>query len=234
MRILGKAVFAVLASLSGLAQAQTPTPPVTQIITFEDVVGWPDGDYPGVYGEFGSGGYNFDLRGESATVIRGDVQRCGPGCPLPGSHYVLAPGAQYGPLPVFTMSAPGNVPFTFRGFDGAGTYAFPSPYTNYIPDQFDVVGTRADGSTVTQSFAINKTLNDDGLLTFTTYQANANFTNLVSLRFTTSGTPDPLRNGFSIDNIVVGAVPEPETYALMLLGLAGVAALARRRSVRNR
>lgn len=41
-----------------------------------------------------------------------------------------------------------------------------------------------------------------------------------------------LVNSVTID-VQVGAVPEPQTYALMLAGLAGVALLARRRSVRK-
>jgi len=36
-------------------------------------------------------------------------------------------------------------------------------------------------------------------------------------------------NGMQFDNINVGAVPEPESYALMLAGLVGVAAAMRRR-----
>lgn len=47
---------------------------------------------------------------------------------------------------------------------------------------------------------------------------------ITSIEFVSNG------NAFETDNHAVTAVPEPETYALMLLGLAAVGATVRRRS----
>lgn len=51
-------------------------------------------------------------------------------------------------------------------------------------------------------------------------------TGLSSVTWQTVGGADPWNQW---DNVTVGAIPEPGTYALMALGLAGVAAAARRR-----
>ncbi|MGZ5891619.1 MAG: FxDxF family PEP-CTERM protein, partial [Caldimonas sp.] len=59
--------------------------------------------------------------------------------------------------------------------------------------------------------------------------------NSPSMLLTISGVSLPARNAYiGLDNVtvtpgVVGAVPEPETYALMLAGLAAIGSLARRR-----
>jgi hypothetical protein len=56
-----------------------------------------------------------------------------------------------------------------------------------------------------------------------TFKANGQ----TKLTFTATGTSDSL--GTSLDNISVTAVPEPETYAMMLAGLGLVGFAARRR-----
>ncbi len=61
-----------------------------------------------------------------------------------------------------------------------------------------------------------------------------NWSNINSVTFSASGG---IQHGgysgagthFAVDNITINAVPEPETYAMMLAGLAGLAAVARRR-----
>jgi hypothetical protein len=77
-------------------------------------------------------------------------------------------------------------------------------------------GTKADTSTVTKSFTF--TNNNWGTLTF-----GANFTNLASLKWSQGLTV------YAVDNLNVTAVPEPETYAMMLAGLGLVGLAARRR-----
>jgi hypothetical protein len=53
----------------------------------------------------------------------------------------------------------------------------------------------------------------------------------VTLRFKARGASDSV--GGSLDNVSVTAVPEPDSYALMLAGLGLMAAIARRRSKRK-
>jgi len=56
---------------------------------------------------------------------------------------------------------------------------------------------------------------------------------ITGLTFAADGSFNGTMTPLTVD-VVVGAVPEPETYALMLAGLAAVAALGRRRSRRIR
>ena len=77
-------------------------------------------------------------------------------------------------------------------------------------------GTRADHSTVTQSFAVN----DGAPATF----AFSGFSNLTAVTWSN----DAMYHQF--DNIHVAAVPEPESYAMFLAGLGMFGFMARRRS----
>jgi hypothetical protein len=109
---------------------------------------------------------------------------------------------------------------------------------NFEPYALQVTGLRADGSTVSQSFLFD--LQYDGAGALPDYQSaalSASFQDLVSARFQVIA--DPSCSGecfapadFSIDNLAlspVAAIPEPNSLALMLLPLAMMAALARRR-----
>jgi len=77
-------------------------------------------------------------------------------------------------------------------------------------------GTKLDHSTVTQTF----TVNDGAPQTFTF----AGFTNLASVTW----SDNAMYHQF--DNVNVAAVPEPETYAMLLAGLGLIGFMARRRA----
>ncbi|MBL8554606.1 MAG: PEP-CTERM sorting domain-containing protein [Phenylobacterium sp.] len=90
--------------------------------------------------------------------------------------------------------------------------------------------TKAGGGTVTQSFTFDQT---PGLKTFA---FNTDFQNVVSVSWggdlNSNGTSP---YGVQLDNIVVGeavtgGVPEPATWALMILGFGAAGAALRRRS----
>ena len=85
--------------------------------------------------------------------------------------------------------------------------------------------------------------NGQNLGDFTSYAVLGSFANAVFTPFTLGGTSDlilgfndGMRVDSDYDDIVVGlkvaAIPEPETYALMLAGLAAVGFVSRRRSRR--
>ena len=90
--------------------------------------------------------------------------------------------------------------------------------------QIQVVGTYADNSTTVQVF--NLDLVKSPLLGMETFTLNNSFAGgLKKVVFTgIGGNPE-----FSLDNIAVAAVPEPETYALLLAGLGLMGTVARRR-----
>jgi hypothetical protein len=113
---------------------------------------------------------------------------------------------------------------------------------NFEPYALQVTGVKADGSTVSQSFLFD--LQYDGAGPVADYQSaalTASFQDLLSARFQV--IVDPFCTGecfapadFSLDNVAlspVAAIPEPSTAALMLLPLAMLAAMARRRRLQN-
>jgi hypothetical protein len=120
---------------------------------------------------------------------------------------------------------------SLQSFDFAEFGAF----ANFEPYALQVTGVYADGSTVAQSFIFD--LLYDGAGAVADYQRAtlpASFQNLASARFQVIA--DPLCTGecfapadFSLDNVVLSPIPEPGTTALMLLPLALLAALSRRR-----
>lgn len=110
------------------------------------------------------------------------------------------------------LSQVGNGAFALYSVDLSVTYP------NLTEDGVDVsfTGIRNDSSTVTQTFHVL----DGAPQTF----SFAGFTNLASVRWTNTASYH------QFDNINVAAVPEPETYALMLAGLGLIGFAARRRA----
>jgi PEP-CTERM motif len=194
------------------------------VVDFENVAAYASGN-------FSSGGFDFSLNGLASAVVK--QQYCGPSCPLNGSNYALAPYGDYNGTPSsLSMTKTGGGTFSFYGFDGSASFNFNqwgSGSAHYIPNQIDVVGVQSNGNHIAQSFLINKNSNAADTLSFTSYTANNSFNDLVSLSFSSSGSSQALYNGFSVDNIQVAPVPEPETYALMGLGLLGLLATRRRK-----
>ncbi|MTV40968.1 PEPxxWA-CTERM sorting domain-containing protein [Duganella radicis] len=80
------------------------------------------------------------------------------------------------------------------------------------------------GAKADHSATVQQTFNYTG--TWTTFNFNASFSGLSSLTW----QQGPALGGkFEFDNINVTAVPEPETYAMLLAGLGLVGVAARRR-----
>jgi len=114
-----------------------------------------------------------------------------------------------GATPLATTTLTGASAFSIGSIDLRRGFSFSNWSVTFT-------GTKADASTVTQSFSLNNT-------NWNTFTFGAGFSNLTSL----SWDEGALRV-YAFDNINVTAVPEPETYAMMLAGL-GLVALARRR-----
>lgn len=123
---------------------------------------------------------------------------------------------------------------SLRSFDFAEFGAF----VNFEPYALQVTGVYADGSTVAQSFVFDRQYDGAGALAdYQSATLSASFQNLASARFQVIA--DPFCTGecfapadFSLDNLAlspVAAIPEPNSAALMLLPLAALAVLSRRR-----
>jgi hypothetical protein len=88
-------------------------------------------------------------------------------------------------------------------------------------DLYDIRFLLNDGSTTEKTFAFGA---GSHRYTFSTGAINQDF--YTHLEFFAQNST------FSVDNIsVMAAVPEPESWAMLLVGLAGIGGLARRRKV---
>ena len=111
-----------------------------------------------------------------------------------------------------TLTTINGKPFAIQSIDLAEMYLGSRPPTE--PTTF--IGTLFGGGTVTQTFDVSNT-------SFQTYLFGGNFSGLTSVSWTaTTDTPQ-------FANINVSAVPEPSTWAMMILGFAGLGFMAYRR-----
>ncbi|WP_338849451.1 PEP-CTERM sorting domain-containing protein [Massilia sp. W12] len=208
------ALASLLSGFAAFAQAET--------VNFEDVTRFSTGN-------FTSGSFSFFMSGTASVIY--NAQYCGPSCPVNGSNIALMPyGNLSNQLGYLRMSKADGSTFSLNSFDGAASFNFNESGTkHYIPLQIDAVGITANGAQVTQSFAIDRDT-PSGPLAFTNFTFNSAFSNLSSVTFSASGSSHPFYNGLAIDNInTAAAVPEAETYAMMLAGLAALGLFSKRK-----
>jgi len=142
----------------------------------------------------------------------------------------------------YTASASG-------GFFGAGTVVNPWLSTNDAPDSITFSGfgggARAIGANFFDSSASGSFAAGSVLLVATnslgetlsqsilgaTTSSFLGFVSTAALASLTLSAVQPAGGSLwpTVDNLTIAAIPEPETYALMLAGLAAISAIARRR-----
>gem|GEM_PF-2421331 len=112
--------------------------------------------------------------------------------------------------------------FSLSSLDLAG---FPTSSEGTI----QVIGTFADSSTISTTFTLDGVVDgSDGRIDFETFSLGADWINLVSARIVNTD-PNANQGLFSVDNINIIPVPEPETYAMLLAGLGLLGFMARGR-----
>ncbi len=160
----------------------------------------------------------FAIRSNSAGSyqgIVGNTYTCGPACPDNGTNYLLAHGAG------FNFAAVKGSAFSLNSFHGGEAHM---GATGLWAKNIQVTGTLASGGTVVQSFALDWIQDAQGpAADFQQFNLNG-FSNLTSVSFTGIGG----NNFFTLDNLNVSEVPEPASFALLGLGLLGLA-LSRRK-----
>lgn len=205
-------VFAVSALFAtSAAQAQTT-------IDFEDV---PTGACAGSFATLVSRGYSFSGIDDGIFICDANLAQ----------HNTSPALINANARSVVTMTKQGGGTFSLTSFFAGGrTEDFDpdAPVTGYdVATGLQVTGTLFGGGTVSTAF----TLDSDAPYDFKQYFLSAAFANLTSVVFTAQGdeTPEFVIDDIVVNGQVVGVVPEPSTYAMMLLGVAATFGVARKR-----
>jgi hypothetical protein len=184
------------------------------VITFDSAVGTislPLGT------PFIDGAYQVDLVATSGTPNHADVGTlvCGPPCATNGTPALYSAGTS------LKVSRSDSGSFSLSSIDAA---TFFTALNDSLSLQ--IVGTTISNSLVTATI----TRPAGGAESFNTF-ALTGFDNLESFEINNlTSDASSLSSFFSVDNIVVASsVPEPATWAMMLLGFAGVGFMAYRR-----
>jgi hypothetical protein len=185
------------------------------VITFDSAVGTvslPLGT------PFIDGAYQVDLVATSGAPDHANVGAlvCFPLCATNGTPAFYSPGIS------LKVARSDSGSFSLSSIDAATFFT-----TFNYSLSLQIVGTTISNSLVTATI----TRPAGGAESFNTF-AITGFDNLESFEINnlTSGDPSSSSSWFSVDNIVVASsVPEPATWAMMLLGFAGVGFMAYRR-----
>lgn len=112
--------------------------------------------------------------------------------------------------------------FSLASLDLAG---FPTSSEGTI----QVIGTFADSSTISTTFTLDGVVDGSaGRIDFETFSLGVDWVNLASARIVNTD-PNANQGLFSVDNINIIPVPEPQTYAMLLAGLGLLGFMVRSR-----
>jgi hypothetical protein len=202
--------------VAALAFAVVTATPLSAQINFNGLTAFPnDGGVRNVPNSYVEGGIRF-------TAV-------GPLMGFPGL-VSFAPGNEAyipasGPALTFNFgqyleltAANGVSPFSLTSVALAPVFIYPFPQT--MPVTF--TGFRTVGGTATQ--VINLPLSASMFTQYSLPNLSGSLYSRVEIR---AGDPD---GTFQIDNVNASAVPEPSTYLMMVVGLAGMGLVARRRA----
>jgi hypothetical protein len=209
-RIAGMGLFVSLAILPFLF----PTAANATVLTMD---GLPS--FSQVGASFTENGYKFDVAATSynpnGTVQVGAPIACGPQpCTTNGTP------ALYDIYATLILSRIDGAAFSLTQLDAATFFTTLQSILN-----ISIIGTTATASTVSTSIVSAA----GGADVFHTYSISG-FDNLTSVKFVGPGGLGSQQDSFALDNLVVAsAVPEPSTWAMMILGFAGVGFMAYRR-----
>ncbi len=221
--------------LSGIALSMAALSAQASTINFESIS-------PDIFGggqTFSENGYDMTVLDNAgsglagAAIVGTDSFACSIiACPTGNSSTYYA-GLNDGGLSVARSDQTG---FVLKSLD----YSFIAPTAGLIDfsvGRLVVIGTGLNNATMQTSVEFAPQVN--GQFNFSNVVFGGAFANtafkqldVFACLYTNSGTcvnPAANQAQFGLDNINVAAVPEPETYLMMGLGLAGLAALARRR-----
>jgi hypothetical protein len=184
-----------------------------------------------------SQGYHFAASGGSdlAVIANGGPTICSPLCSDDGTAVLIfgtPPGTGINPASVGPLVITGSQPFTLSGFD----YAELQPTGSSVNATFlRVTGFLTGGGTLSRIVGLDG-INDGpgGVADFQTVAFDAPFaaSDFTSVQIRGMANADRV-GGFELDNVVLagerGGVPEPTSWALMIVGFGGVGAILRRR-----
>ncbi|WP_338847420.1 NF038120 family PEP-CTERM protein [Massilia sp. W12] len=188
---------------------------------------------------FAEQGFNFTVLGDANGGLAGagvsganDLSCTILSCPTGNSSAYYA-GLNDGALSFTRQDSQG---FKLRALD----FAFVAPTGGLIDfsvGRLVLTGQKMDGSEIQTTVEFQPMNNDS--FNFSNWQSNGAFAQTAfrgltinACLYTMDGScvnPAGNQAQFAIDNLNVAVVPEPSTYAMMGLGLAGLAAFARRR-----
>jgi PEP-CTERM motif len=184
-----------------------------------------------------SQGYTFAASGGSNLGVIAGGAVCAPICADDGTATLIfgtPPGTGINPASIGPLVISGGQPFTLSGFD----YAELQPTGSSVNATFlRVTGFLTIGGSLSRIVALDG-INDGpgGVADFQTVAFDAPFasSDFTSVQIRGMANADRV-GGFQLDNVVLtgerGGVPEPASWALMIVGFGGVGAILRRRAM---